>query len=158
MPIDCHHVNILMPMGWEIKVFFSLLELAQCFQDFLGEHKYSYDKLILHHNISTGNLLIFQVQDHLPVGRLMDHDHAKKAKEKKSISSEIVNLDKKQNSVQNNLWDNLEKEADVDVFDRALKWLNRSSDAAHYIEDTAEFTGLVSNNASENPLSVTDLG
>ncbi|KNZ73119.1 hypothetical protein J132_01198 [Termitomyces sp. J132] len=158
IPIDRHHVNILMPMGREIKAFFSLLELTQCFRDFLGEHIYGHDKLILHRDISTGNLLIFQVQDGSAVGRLMDYDHAKKAKGKKPISSEIVNLDRKRNGLQSILWDNLEKEADVDVLDRALKWLNRSSDAAHYIEDAVKFTGLVGNNASEDPLSVTDLG
>ncbi|KAG5730086.1 hypothetical protein E4T56_gene1850 [Termitomyces sp. T112] len=157
-PIDRHHANILMPMGREIKAFFSLLELAQCFRDFLGEHKYGHDKLILHRDISTGNLLIFQVRDGSAVGRLMDYDHAKRAKGKKPISSEIVNLDVKRKNARSSLLENLEREADVDVLDRALKWLDRSSDAANYIEDVAKFTVLVGNDASENSLAVSDLG
>ncbi|KAG6886785.1 hypothetical protein C0995_004755, partial [Termitomyces sp. Mi166 len=48
-------------------------------------------------------------------------------------------------------------EVDNEVLDRALKWLFNSGDAADYIEYVAKLTGL-SNNASENPLRLSDLG
>ena len=33
--LDCHHVNILMPMGYEIKLFCHKLKLLVCFQCFI---------------------------------------------------------------------------------------------------------------------------
>ncbi|KAG6894934.1 hypothetical protein C0995_013489, partial [Termitomyces sp. Mi166 len=173
LPEDRCHTNILMPMGESIRRFCNPLELLSYFPDCIREQKRGHDKLIIHRDASIGNLLIFERSNGTTFGRLMDYDHAKKAKEKIDITSYIRDLssselDTKRKVLQYNLAyvrqrkaDNvvlgLNRQVDNEVLDRALKWVFEPGHAAKYIRDVADFTGL-GNDASEKPLCLSDLG
>ncbi|KAG6858254.1 hypothetical protein C0995_001359, partial [Termitomyces sp. Mi166 len=160
-------------MGESIRRFCNPLELLSYFPDCIREQKRGHDKLIIHRDASIGNLLIFERSNGTTFGRLMDYDHAKKAKEKIDITSYIRDLssselDTKRKVLQYNLAyvrqrkaDNvvlgLNRQVDNEVLDRALKWVFEPGHAAKYIRDVADFTGL-GNDASEKPLCLSDLG
>ncbi|KAG6908725.1 hypothetical protein DXG01_003570 [Tephrocybe rancida] len=78
-PVDRCHTNILMPMGEVVRRACSHRELLACFRGFVRDHKDAHSQLILHRDISGGNLLIFTDENGQVFGRLMDYDHAKKA-------------------------------------------------------------------------------
>ncbi|KNZ71917.1 hypothetical protein J132_05191 [Termitomyces sp. J132] len=159
-PLDRHHMNILMPMGLEIKLFCHLLELLTCFRDFLREEKHGNDKLVLHRDVSAGNVLIFQGKDGSSCGRLMDYDHAKKAENYDLFGTR--NLSPSQLETERGLTRPLveyalKRKVENDILDVALKWFD-SVDAIGYIRTAAQFTGLVGENASQKPICATDLG
>ncbi|KAG6871966.1 hypothetical protein C0995_014424, partial [Termitomyces sp. Mi166 len=91
------------------------------------------------------------------------YDHAKKAKEKVDMTSYMRNLsasslEVKRRIIRLNLeYSSLDREVDDEVLDRALKWLFDPGGAAKYIRGVANSNGL-SNDASENPLRLSDLG
>ncbi|KAG6889541.1 hypothetical protein C0992_004801 [Termitomyces sp. T32_za158] len=156
--VERYHVNVLMPMGEVIKMFSCQLELLTCFRGYVEEHKYGHNKLILHRDISTGNLLIFETNDGRTFGRLMDYDHAKKASGTGKIESKIAGLSTLKLTCKRRLVGHyLERKVDDNVLDIALKWFDKEISAIAYIEDAAEFTDL-SKKDSDKPLCPTDLG
>ncbi|KAG6895546.1 hypothetical protein C0992_000685 [Termitomyces sp. T32_za158] len=157
------HMNLLMPMGRELRSFCSLLELLYCYQDYLEELWNGNKKGIIHRDISIGNLLIFD-HDHQRsrnFGRLIDYDHAKKASGMGEIQSMIAGLspeklDAKRGLLQSLIKDKFGGTATDDVLDTALKWLD-PADAFKYIQDAIQFLEL-SDHVSKNSLSIADLG
>ncbi|KAG6871774.1 hypothetical protein C0993_002780, partial [Termitomyces sp. T159_Od127] len=160
-------------MGQEIGAFSCLLELLYCAHDyvkgvfmshsrslldmFLPELKVGHQKLIIHRDISMGNLFIFERdKKQTSFGRLMDYDHAKKASGWCEIPSKITSLESDRYLLKANLERNFGRKAVDDVLDTALKW-HRPTEASKYIEDAAKLSGL-SNHASESPLTMEDLG
>ncbi|KAG6908722.1 hypothetical protein DXG01_003567 [Tephrocybe rancida] len=77
--VDRYHTNILMPMGEVVRRACSHRELLACFRGFVRDHKDAHSQLILHRDISGGNLLIFTDENGQVFGPLMDYDHAKRA-------------------------------------------------------------------------------
>ncbi|KAF5376691.1 hypothetical protein D9615_007848 [Tricholomella constricta] len=67
-----------MPVGTPIKHFCDLLELTRCFH---GSPTHAHNNLIIHRDVSIGNLLIYPPRQdgEETLGRLRDFDHAKKA-------------------------------------------------------------------------------
>ncbi|KAG6895442.1 hypothetical protein C0993_009575 [Termitomyces sp. T159_Od127] len=122
---------------------------------------YGYNKLIIHRDISTGNLLIFEADDGSTFGRLMDYDHAKKASAMGKIESKIAGLSPSELKLQRGQFRAaaeyvLGRQLNDKVLDAVLKWFDRRS-AIDYIEDVIKFTGS-SDKAPDKPLSLTDLG
>ncbi|KAG6893840.1 hypothetical protein C0995_015872 [Termitomyces sp. Mi166 len=173
LPEDRCHTNILMPMGESIRRFCNSLELLSCFPDYIREQKRSHDKLIIHRDANIGNLLIFERSKGTTFGRLMDYDHAKKAKEKIDITSYIRDLSSSELDIErkalqtilsherrrkaDNVVVGLNRQVDNEVLDRALKWFPEPIIGALYIAAVAKSTGL-GNNASEKSICLSDLG
>ncbi|KAG6895443.1 hypothetical protein C0993_009576 [Termitomyces sp. T159_Od127] len=160
--VERYHTNVLMPMGEVIKMFSCTLELLTCVRDYIKEQKYGHGKLILHRDISTGNLLIFEADDGSTFGRLMDYDHAKKASAMGKIESQIAGVAPSELDVQRDLLRPVIKyqtgrQVEDDVIDVALKWTEFGDAALAYIKDVIKSTGS-SDKASDKPLSLTDLG
>ncbi|KAG6858788.1 hypothetical protein C0995_013917, partial [Termitomyces sp. Mi166 len=173
VPIDRCHTYILMPMGESIRRFCDLLEVLSCFQDYVEELQHGNNELIIHRDVSTGNLLIFERSDGKTFGRVMDYDHAKKAKEKIDITSYIRDLSSSELDIErkalqtilsherrrkaDNVVVGLNRQVDNEVLDRALKWFPEPIIGALYIAAVAKSTGL-GNNASEKSICLSDLG
>ncbi|KAG6858721.1 hypothetical protein C0993_005161, partial [Termitomyces sp. T159_Od127] len=121
---------------------------------------YGHGKLILHRDISTGNLLIFEADDGSTFGRLMDYDHAKKASAMGKIESKIAGVAPLELDVQRGLLrsfiDRIGRQVEDGVLDTALKWLDEYS-AIAYIKDVIRYNEL-GDKASDKPLSLTDFG
>ncbi|KAG6886491.1 hypothetical protein C0992_003728 [Termitomyces sp. T32_za158] len=157
-PVERYHTNVLMPMGEVIKMFSCRLELLKCFRDYVEEHKDCHKRLILHRDISSGNLLIFEADDGSTFGRLMDFDHAKKASGMRKIESKVaglspLELDKRRDNVRRLV----QRKVDDNVVDIALKWLDKEVSAIAYIDEAAESTDPSKENSGKT-LCPTDLG
>ncbi|KAG6863077.1 hypothetical protein C0993_000299, partial [Termitomyces sp. T159_Od127] len=115
-----------------------------------------HEKLIIHRDISMGNLFIFERdKKQRSLGRLMDYDHAKKASGWREIPSKISssNLQEERGFLRINLTCHFDREAADDVLDTALKW-HHPAEASRYIEDVADSLRL----SKHVPLSTEDLG
>ncbi|KNZ71924.1 hypothetical protein J132_05198 [Termitomyces sp. J132] len=117
--------------------------------------------LVLHRDVSAGNVLIFQGKDGPPYGRLMDYDHAKKAENYDLSGTRNLSpsqLETERGIVRISVEHALKRKVDNDVLDVALKWFDDTIDASGYIRTAAQFTGLVGENAPQKPICATDLG
>ncbi|KAF5376682.1 hypothetical protein D9615_007847 [Tricholomella constricta] len=81
-----------MPVDTPIKHFCDLLELIRCFRGCVEDHRHAHNDLIIHRDVSIGNLLIYShIHDSQETfGRLRDFDHAKKALGSKPLPTREV--------------------------------------------------------------------
>ncbi|KAF5366921.1 hypothetical protein D9615_010678 [Tricholomella constricta] len=81
------HTQILMPVGYVVKFFCDLRELIWVLYGCSMDYSHAYGKLIVHRDISIGNVMIFPTaaDPAKTRGRLMDFDHAKKANDSRDL-------------------------------------------------------------------------
>ncbi|KAG6835617.1 hypothetical protein H0H93_016475, partial [Arthromyces matolae] len=139
-PVNRRHTQILMPMGIVIKLFSSLYELISCLIDFITGHQEAHDVFfILHRDVSSGNLLIFNSldDDGTTFGRLIDYDHAKQARSTKLVREQKEPVTNKKLAIIEMLLEDLfpfqQLTVNMDVLNEAYSWVKKPSTAADYI-------------------------
>ncbi|KAG6815014.1 hypothetical protein H0H93_011288, partial [Arthromyces matolae] len=130
-PVDRCHTQVLMPVGIPIKMFASLCELLRCLRDCILGHKDAHDRFrVLHRDISGGNLLIFKALDGTTFGRVIDYDHAKRARNTIQIARKAPSLPSMLLKTQ----EMTDLAVDLDIVAVALNWIDKPRTAADYIE------------------------
>ncbi|KAG6835618.1 hypothetical protein H0H93_016476 [Arthromyces matolae] len=151
-PVGRCHTQVLMPVGIPIKMFASLCELLRCLRDCILGHKDAHDRFrVLHRDISGGNLLIFKDLNGTTFGRLIDYDHAKRARNTIQIARKAPSLPSSLLKTQAMI----DFAVDLDVVAVALSWNDKPRTAAEYIESVVRT--IVGNIPSDKSINAAQL-